>query len=68
MGALPNYLTPREIADLLQISYDNALGFIKYSGVKYVRLGRQYRVEERDLINFLAQNDNIVVDLQTPIQ
>lgn len=68
MGALPEYLTPHEIADLLRLSYDKALDFIKYSGVRYVRLGRQYRVDKKDLMTFLSQKGNIDVDLQNPIQ
>lgn len=68
MGALPEYLTPHEIADLLRLSYDKALDFIKYSGVRYVRLGRQYRVEKKDLMAFLSQKSNTDVDLQNPIQ
>ena len=44
-----NYLTPQEVAELLKISYDKALDFIKYSGVEYVLVGRQYRVLESKL-------------------
>ncbi len=46
-------MTPYQIAEMLQISYEQALDFIKYSGVKYFKVGRQYRVFERTLINFL---------------
>ena len=44
-----HYLTPQEVAELLKISYDKALDFIKYSGVEYVLIGRQYRVLESKL-------------------
>lgn len=43
------YLTVTELADLLRISYENALNFIKYSGVEYIKVGRQYRVLESKL-------------------
>lgn len=49
------YLTPEEVADFLKISYINALNLIKYSGVKYTKIGRQYRVEKSTLINFLQK-------------
>lgn len=66
--ALPNYLTPREIADLLKISYDQALSFIKYSSVDYIQIGRQYRVDESKLRAFLAQRGGVIIDLKAPIQ
>ena len=31
-------LTPREIADILKISYHKALDFIKYSGIDYIKV------------------------------
>ena len=43
------YLTPQEVAEMLKISYDKALDFIKYSGVEYILIGRQYRVLESKL-------------------
>ena len=43
------YLTVSEIADMLKISYDKALDYIKTSGVEYVKIGRQYRVSESKL-------------------
>lgn len=47
------YLTVREIAELLKISYDSALEVVKYSGIEYVQIGRQYRVLESTLYKFL---------------
>ena len=41
-----NMLTPYDIAELMQVSYDTALDFIKNSGIAYVQVGRQYRVSE----------------------
>ena len=37
-----NYLTVEDIATKFKVSYDTALGFVKYSGVEHVRFGRQY--------------------------
>ena len=47
------YLSAQEIAQILKVSYDKALDFIKYSGVAYVKIGRQYRVSAKALEQFL---------------
>ena len=47
------YMTVGEIAEMLKISYDKALDFVKYSGIEYVLIGRQYRVLESKLNAFL---------------
>lgn len=44
-----NYLTITEIADMLKVSYDTALSFVKHSNIDYVKIGRQYRVAENKL-------------------
>ena len=51
--ATTEYLTPKEVAELLKISYDNALEFIKGSGIPYIKVGRQYRISARKLDEFL---------------
>lgn len=53
------WLTPNDIAEVLQISYEKALDFIKYSGVKFTKIGRQYRVSEASLNAFLLKNTYI---------
>ena len=42
------YLTISEVADMLKVSYDTALTFVKHN-VEYVSIGRQYRVAESKL-------------------
>lgn len=42
------YLTVSEVAEMLRISYDTALHFVKYN-VESVVIGRQYRVLESKL-------------------
>ena len=46
-------LTPQEVADILKISYHGALDFIKYSGIDYVKVVKQYRVSKDKLDTFL---------------
>ena len=59
----PNMLTPNEVADILKISYETALAFIKYSGIDYVRVGRQYRVNSDKLTAFLNKRGQIHIDI-----
>ena len=61
-------LTPMEIAELLKISYDSALAFIKYSGIHYIKIGRQYRVSEDTLAAFLSKAGHTYVDLGLPFR
>ena len=56
-------LTPNEVAQVLQISYESALAFIKYSGIDFVKVGRQYRVSEEKLSAFLNKRGQIYVDI-----
>ena len=42
------YLTVKDVAEMLQISYENALHYIKHN-VEYVTIGKQYRVSEKKL-------------------
>ena len=42
------YLTVTEVAEMLNVSYETALNFVKHN-VEYVTVGRQYRVSESKL-------------------
>ena len=63
MMPMSKLLTPREVAAILDISYESALAFIKYSGIPYTQIGRQYRVTEKQLQDFLDHKGQKVVDL-----
>ena len=52
----PVMLSPRKIAEILSVSYEAALAFIKYSGIDYVKVGRSYRVAEEKLNAFLKRS------------
>ena len=47
------FYTISDIANILKISYDTALNLVKYSGIPHTRVGRQFRVEESDFVNYL---------------
>lgn len=61
-------LTPKDVAEILQVSYDSALAFIKYSGLDFLQIGRQYRVSEDKLRAFLAKKGSTIVDLNEPLR
>ncbi len=42
-------LTVDDVAKILKVSYDTALLWVKNSGVKFVMVGRQYRVKETEI-------------------
>ncbi len=54
-------LTPREIADILKISYHRALDFIKHSGIDYVKVGSQYRVSKEKLFAFINSKGRKII-------
>lgn len=61
-SALPKMLTPHEVAEILGVSYETALVFIKYSGIDYLRIGRQYRVSEVKLASFINRKGAVTVE------
>ena len=54
-----NYMNTREIAKYLGICYAKTLDFIKYSGIKYIRIGRMYYVSKNIMLEFLENNIEI---------
>lgn len=58
------YLTVRQVADMLHISYDTALSFVKYK-TDSVKVGRQYRVLESKLIEVLYPEKSVKRQLYT---
>ena len=61
--SVPEMLTPKEVAQILKISYESALGFIKYSGIDYIKVGNQYRVSAEKLKAFLNRKGHTVTEL-----
>ena len=60
---MPDMLTPREVAEIMKISYESALAFIKYSGIDYHRIGNRYRVSAEKLKAFLNKKGPTYTDL-----
>lgn len=64
---VPKMLTPHDVAEILGISYESALRFLKYSDVDALQIGRTYRVAEDKLTAFLLQKGKVKVDLKDDI-
>ena len=56
------FYTAQEIAEILQVSYEKALDIIKYSGIHYVKFGRQYRVSHKAFNKFFDRDCSIEID------
>lgn len=56
-------LTPHDVADILKVSYETALEFIKYSGIDYIKIGHQYRISRDKLTTFLQKRGHTIIDL-----
>lgn len=52
------YLTVTEVAEMLKVSYDTALNFVK-TKTKYTVIGRQYRVLENRLNEALYPSKSV---------
>ena len=60
-------LTPAEVAERLSISYDTSLHMIKYSGLPYVKIGRQYRVSEDVINDMMMQKDTVIITYEDDV-
>ena len=60
---MSEYLTPREVAEILKVSYGTALAIIKHSGIEYVLIGRQYRVSRKKFFDFLNKGGVQIIDI-----
>ncbi len=56
---MAEFYTAQEISKMMKISYQNALLLIRYSGIPYIKIGRQYRVSV-DAFNEFTKSTNIV--------
>ena len=60
---MPEMLTPKEVAKIMKVNYETALAFIRFSGMDYVKVGRQYRVSRQKLEAFLNKKGITLVSL-----
>lgn len=53
------YLGIKDISAIMGICYQKAAALVKYSGLKYNKIGNIYLVNRNDLYNFLEENQRI---------
>jgi len=53
------FLTPQEVAEILNINYQTVLKYIKEGKLKAMSLNKGYRIKEEDLDKFIEENSNI---------
>jgi excisionase family DNA binding protein len=49
-------LTPKEVSNILQINYRRVLDFIHLGKLDAIKIGRDFRIRECDLFDFLKTN------------
>jgi excisionase family DNA binding protein len=49
-------LTPSEVSDILKINYRKVLDMILLGDISAIKIGRQYRIEKCDLLDYLKNN------------
>mgnify|MGYP001496860693 CR=1 FL=1 len=49
-------LTPSEVSDILKINYRKVLDMILLGDISAVKIGRQYRIDKYDLLEYLNNN------------
>jgi excisionase family DNA binding protein len=52
-GAMIEFLTPEEVADILRINVLTVYSYIQRDNLNAVRLGRNYRISRQDLSSFI---------------
>lgn len=63
VDSLPSVLSARDISKVLDIGYVKALKVIRYGGMNYLQLGREYRVSRDNFIRWLNCSAPTVIDL-----
>ena len=49
-------LTPSEVSDILKINYRKVLDMILLGDISAIKIGRQYRIDRCDLLDYLKNN------------
>jgi excisionase family DNA binding protein len=63
---LDRFLTPDQVAEILQLHPFTILGYIKTGSLRAARIGRVYRIKENDVSAFLESQIVTVESNKTP--
>jgi excisionase family DNA binding protein len=58
LNDLGDIITTKELSLFLKFGYAKTLNFIKYSGIRYKKIGNAYRITKQDLSDFLATKES----------
>ncbi len=47
-----------DVMDILQIGKNTAYGLIKDGAIQAIKIGKQYRIPKKNMINFILQKSN----------
>lgn len=53
------FYTLQEVADILRVTRQTIYNFVSEKKIKASKIGREYRVSEKDLQDFVKQNRNV---------
>jgi excisionase family DNA binding protein len=59
----PEVLNAKMIAEILGFGYVKTLRFIKYGGIKHVKIGNTYRVPKKKFLEWLYSDDSKEIKL-----
>lgn len=57
------FLSANDISDIIGMSYAKALAFIKYSGIKYIKINRSYYVRKDTFAEFTKNIKEVEFEL-----
>ena len=60
---MPDVLDAKDIASVLNIGYVKALKLIRYGGMRYIQIGRVYRVSKENFTDWLNCEKPMVIEL-----
>ena len=59
---LPDVLDAKDIAAFLSIGYVKSLKLIRYGGMKYIQIGKVYRVSKANFIEWLHCDKSMIIN------
>jgi excisionase family DNA binding protein len=62
LDALPDVLSPREVASALGVGYAKALHLVKYGKIIHIRAGNHYLITKQKFLEWLHADKTKVID------
>ena len=63
LDSLPDVLSARDVAAILNIGYVKALGLIRFGGMNYIQVGRVYRISKTNFVQWLNCTKPIKINI-----